>query len=72
MTKVLDCDLEVSEFKPHLSYYVHFWTNTLGNRSEPPYSLSYGLDGITAVFLLQWLFWHWIAHKGRYAIKQRN
>ena len=30
MAKVLDYNLEVSEFKLPLYYYIHFWTNTLG------------------------------------------
>ena len=42
MAKVLDCGLEVSEFKLQLHAYVPFWTNTLG------------LNSITAV-LQRWL-----------------
>ena len=30
MAKVLDCDLEVSEFEFQSCYYGHFQTNTLG------------------------------------------
>ena len=30
MVNVMDCKIIVSEFKLHLHYYVHFWTNTLG------------------------------------------
>ena len=30
MVKALDCGIVVSEFELQSSYYVHFWTNTLG------------------------------------------
>ena len=29
MDKLLDCELEASEFKLQLRYYIQFWTNTL-------------------------------------------
>ena len=35
----LDCNIIVNEFKLQLSYYVYFWTNTLGksmNSLIPP------------------------------------
>ena len=51
MANVLDSDLEVIEFKPHLCYYVIFWTNTLKesvNLLIPP---RYGLNGFTAILL---------------------
>ena len=32
VSKVLDWDIVVSEFKLQLHYYVHFLTNTLGKR----------------------------------------
>ncbi len=35
MDKVLNWDLEVSEFKLHSCYYVHFQTNTLGKGMNP-------------------------------------
>ena len=35
MAKELDCSLKVSEFKLHSRYYIHFWTNTLGNSMNP-------------------------------------
>ena len=35
MAKVLDYGLEVREFKPHLSYNVHFQTNTLRKVIHP-------------------------------------
>ena len=38
MAKVLDYDLEVSEFELQSRYYVDFRTNTLGKDVEHPYS----------------------------------
>ena len=35
MVNVLDCDIEVSVFELKLSYYVHFWINTLGKCIKP-------------------------------------
>ena len=35
MGKVLDCGLEVSEFKLQLCYYVHFQPNTFGDGNNP-------------------------------------
>ena len=35
VANVLDCDIVVSEFKFHLCYYIHFWTNTLRKRYKP-------------------------------------
>ena len=40
--KVLDCDIVVSEFKLRSSYYVHFWTYTLGKGMNPLISLAMG------------------------------
>ena len=37
MAKVLDYDLEVSEFEHQLRYYFHFRTNTLGESIESSY-----------------------------------
>ena len=48
MVKVLDCGI-ISKFKFQAHYYVRFWTNTLGERHEPPYPPSYGLNSITTV-----------------------
>ena len=42
MTKVLDCGLEVNEFKLQLCYYIHFWTNTLGKGMNPLISPAMG------------------------------
>ena len=35
LANVLDCALEVSEFKPQLRYQVHFRTNTIGKGINP-------------------------------------
>ena len=35
MAIVLDCGLKVSEFKFHLYYKIHIWTNTLGKSMNP-------------------------------------
>ena len=58
MAKVLDCSFEVNEFELQSLYYVHFWTNTFGERYELPYpSLSsYWWNSITAVPLQGWLW----------------
>ena len=39
MAKVLDCGVKVSEFKLQSHYYIHFQTNTLGEKYALPYSL---------------------------------
>ena len=44
MAKLIDGNLEVSEFKLKSRYYVHFRTNPLGKRHEPLYHLSYMLN----------------------------
>ena len=49
--------LNVSEFKLQLHYYIYFWTNALLGKVWLPYTLSYGLNSIVAVFL-QILLWH--------------
>ena len=41
MDNVLNCDIVVSEFKPQLHFYVHFWTNILGKFYEPSDSPKY-------------------------------
>ena len=37
MANVFDCDIIVNDFKLQLCYYVHFQTNTIVERHEPPY-----------------------------------
>ena len=71
MVKAMNCGIVVSEVELQPCYYVHFRTDTLGERYEPPYPPSYGLNSTSTVLLEEWL-WHWITHKGWYAIKQRN
>ena len=44
MLKVMDCGIVESEFELQSRYYVHFQTNALGGKYEPPYPPSYGLD----------------------------
>ena len=48
VANVLDCDIRVSKFELKSLFYVHFWTNALGERNEQanPH-LSYGLDSVT-------------------------
>ena len=50
MAKVLDCGLKVNKFKPKSCY-------------EPPNSLGYRLNSITAIIPQGWL-WHEIIHEG--------
>ena len=40
----LDCGIVVRVFELQSRYYVHFRTNTLGKRYEPPNLYSYGLN----------------------------
>ena len=40
VVNVLTCDIVVTEFELQLCYYVHFWTNILGNGMSPP-AMSY-------------------------------
>ena len=49
MGKMLDCDLEVSEFKLHLNYHFHVRTYKMG-KGMIPLSLSYVLNSITCFF----------------------
>ena len=35
MVKLLDSNLEISEFEFESCYYVHFWTNSLGKGIKP-------------------------------------
>ena len=37
MANVLDCNIIVSEIELHLHYYIHFQTNALLEKYEPPY-----------------------------------
>ena len=48
MAKELDCSLEITEFELQSRYCCYFRTNTLGKEIKPSYSLSYGLNSITA------------------------
>ena len=57
VANVLDCSMVVSEFELQSCYYVHFRTNTLGEKYETLYPLRYGFNSITAVLLLRW-YWH--------------
>ena len=41
---VLDCDIIINKFKLQSHYYIHFWTNTFGERYKP------FLLGITHLF----------------------
>ena len=43
---VLDCDIEVNEFKLQSCYYVPFQTNTLEKSINPSILSSYGLNSI--------------------------
>ena len=63
VANVLDCNIIVSKFKLQSCYYVHFQINNIGKDMSPLI--------LPAVHLQGWL-WHWITHKGWYAIKQRN
>ena len=51
MAKVLDCSVEVNEFKLQLCYYAQFWAITPEKSVEHFYPFSYGLNSITAVLL---------------------
>ena len=57
MVKAMDSEIVVSEFVLQSHYDVHFRTNTLGERYEPPYLPSYGLNSTTTVLQGDWL-WH--------------
>ena len=48
MVKAFDCRIVVREFELQSRYYVHFWTNTLGNGRKP---VIYGLNSTTTVLL---------------------
>ena len=71
VANVLDGNFVVSEFELQSHYYIHFRTNSLGERYEPPYTTSNGLYSTTTVLLQGWLR-HKIAHEDWYAIKQRK
>ena len=51
MMKAMDSRIVGSKFELQSCYYDHFRTNTFGERYEPPYPPSYGLNSITAVLL---------------------
>ena len=65
----MDCRILGSEFEFQSGNYIHFQTNTRGERYETPYLPCYGLNNINAVHLQGW---HYITYKGSNAIKQRN
>ena len=46
MAKVLDCSIEVNEFKFQLCYYVHFQTDTFGKGMYFLFPTCYGLNGL--------------------------
>ena len=48
MAKVLDCDLEISEFELHSHYEVYFGTNTVV-KYEPTNLPSYALNSINVL-----------------------
>ena len=52
MVKAMNYGIVEREFELQSHYYVHFRANTLGERYEPPYTPSYGLDIITNTVLL--------------------
>ena len=49
MAKVLDYDLEVSEFELQSRNYVYFRTNTFRKGIKMSYLLRFGLNSVTAV-----------------------
>ena len=55
MIKELDCGIVVSEIEIQSRYIIHFWSNTFGERHEPSYPPSYGLNSTTAVLLGRWI-----------------
>ena len=48
---VLDCSLEVNEFKFQSRYYVHFQTKTFWKSINSPIHLIYGVNNVTAVII---------------------
>ena len=52
MAKVMDCDIEITEFELQLHNYVHFQINNFGKGIKPPYFPSYGLNSITMALAL--------------------
>ena len=63
MVKAIDCGIVVNEFVLQSRYYVHFRANIIGERYEPPYPPSDGLNSTTTVLLGEWL-WHWGCPRG--------
>ncbi len=49
MTKVLNCELEGSEFKFQSRYYVHFQINIFGEGMNPLIAISHGLSTTTGI-----------------------
>ena len=68
---VPDCDLVISESELQSLCYVLFRINTPGERYEPPYLFSYGLNSTSSVLLWGWL-WHSATHECWYAIKKKK
>ena len=53
VNKELDCGLQENEFELQSRHQVHFRTNTVGERYEPPYIHRYELNSIATAVLLQ-------------------
>ena len=64
MLKAMDCGIIVSEFVLQSHYYVHFWVNSLGERYEPPYPPSQGLNSTTIFFCLVGSVCQWSGRPG--------
>ena len=71
MVNALGYRIAVNKFELQSCNYVHFRTNTLGERHGLSYPRSYWFNCATTVFLGGGL-WHWINYEGWHAIKQRN
>ena len=67
---MLNCNIDVNEFELQSCYYVHFWTNTLGEKYEPPYLP--GIDNQYHYYSSTRMALALITHESWYAIKQRN
>ena len=48
---MLNCDIEVTEFKLRSNYYINFRINNVGKDMKPLIHLSYWLNSITVVVL---------------------
>ena len=65
MDNVLDSDIVISQFESQSRDYGQFQTNTFGEKYQPPYSRSYGLNITTIVLQIFEMIW-------LYAFKQIN